>query len=88
MATTNKPYEDNRSALAGLLKKNADIPVPMQEVRPVESRKETENTGRISAMNVPAELARKLKVHAAESGKTIREISIEAFEAYFNGLTK
>lgn len=83
MGKTSKPYEDNRSALAGLLKKNTDVPV-MQEVRPVESKKtEEEELARISSMWLPAALVKKLKVHAAESGKSIKQISIEAYALYF-----
>jgi hypothetical protein len=86
--TKESVYQDNRNALAGLLKKDADTPPPIQEVRPVESKKDVEELARISAMWVPTELARKLKIHAAESGKTIREISIEAYETYFNQISK
>jgi hypothetical protein len=87
-STKESQYKDNRNALAGLLKQNVETPLPIQEVRPVESKKGAEEMGRISAMWVPVELARKLKVHAAQSNKTIREISIEAYDLYFNQLTK
>ncbi len=79
-----------RPRMGDLIKQLPNSSTPMQEVRPVEpeSKKGVETPGRISAMWVPAELSRKLKVHAAESGKTIRKISIEAYKLYFNQLIK
>lgn len=74
-----------RPSMGDLIKNMPVDATPIQEVRPVEpvSKKEAEDLTRFSAMWIPADLNKKLKVHAAETGKTIREISIDAFEAYF-----
>lgn len=82
--TPTKGYEDNRNALAALIKKAPENPLPIQEVRPVAAAKPEEELAKINGFWVPAELAKKVKVHAAESGKSIREISIEAYELYFS----
>ena len=80
--TPAKGYEDNRNALAALIKKAPENPLPIQEVRPVPVTKPEEELAKINGFWVPAELAKKVKVHAAESGKSIREISIEAYNLY------
>ena len=79
-----------RPKMGDLIKQLPNTVTPIQEVRPVEtvSKKEAEDLTRFSAMWIPADLNKKLKVHAAETGQTIREISIEAFEAYFTQMTK
>ena len=86
--TPAKGYEDNRNALAALIKKAPESPLPIQEVRPVAAVKPAEDQAKINGFWVPAELAKKVKVHAAQSGKTIREISIEAYELYFSQSSK
>ena len=80
-----------RPKMGDLIKQLPNTVTPIQEVRPVESvakKEETEDLARLSSMWIPAGLNKRLKVHAAESGMTIREISIEAFELYFAQLAK
>jgi len=80
-----------RPSMGDLIKQLPNTVTPMQEVRPVDppvTKKEAEELARLSAMWIPADLARRLKVHAAETDKTIREISIEAFGLYFAQLAK
>lgn len=84
----SKGYEDNRNALAAMIKKEPVSPTPIQEVRPIETKTETEELARISGFWVPVELARKIKVHSAQTDKSIREISIEAYEMYFSQFTQ
>ncbi len=81
MAKTNTP----RPSMGDLIKQLPATTTPIQEVRPVAEtpKKEMEDLVRFSSMWIPPVLAKRLKVHAAESGKTIREISIDAFELYF-----
>lgn len=86
--TPTKGYEDNRTALAALIKKESETPLPIQEVRPVAVVKLEEELAKINGFWVPTELARRVKVHAAETGKSIREISIEAYELFFAQLHK
>lgn len=83
-ATTPRP------TMGDLIKQLPSTVTPIQEVRPVEpvAKKEAEDLARLSSMWIPADLARRLKVHAAETGQTIREISIEALELYFAQLAK
>ena len=84
----SKGYQDNRSALAALIKQEPASPTPIQEVRPVETKADFEELVRISGFWVPAELARKIKIHSAQTDKSIREISIEAYELYFAQIDK
>jgi len=85
MADNKKQYEDKRSALAAKLKKQPDS-LPIQEVRPVPSKPATEEV-RIN-FNVPVDFARRLKVHAAESGTTIKDLMMKAYESYLTQLSK
>lgn len=82
----------DRPSMGDLIKQLPANTTPIQEVRPVEpepkSKKEAESLARLSAMWIPADLAKRLKIHAAETDMTIREIAIEAFSAYFTQITK
>ncbi|GAB4042053.1 hypothetical protein [Spirosoma jeollabukense] len=86
-----KEYKNTMKALSDKLN-SEPIKTPIQEVRPVESaaapsapQPETVNTPRKEThVNfwVPEELMERLKIHAAKSKKTIKEIGNEALEAY------
>lgn len=82
----------DRPSMGDLIKQLPTTTTPIQEVRPVDMDpkpiKEVEDLARLSAMWVPADLARRLKIHAAESGMTIREIAIKVLNAYFSQITK
>lgn len=80
----------DRPSMGDLIKQLPANTTPIQEVRPVEPepKKEAEDLARLSAMWIPADLLKRLKVHAAETGTTIREINIDALNAYFNQLSK
>lgn len=86
MAKAN--YNDGRAALSQLLK-DKPAQTPMQEVRPVVTPKPDEpEQVRMSGYWVPPDLARKVKVHAAETGESIRNITVAALEAYFAQIDK
>ena len=82
----------DRPSMGDLIKQLPATTTPIQEVRPVEadpkSKKEAEDLARLSAMWIPADLAKRIKIYAAETDMTIREIAIEAFNAYFARINK
>jgi hypothetical protein len=78
--------KSERPKMGDLLKKVPEITTPVQEVRPVV-QKSTEDEEKLNFF-VPASLARKIKIHKAESGKSIKDISIEAYHLYFEQISK
>lgn len=80
MAKTERPK------MGDLIKQLPTVETPVQEVvRPVEQKKpEAEEQERISGIWVPKPLTRKLKVHAATTDMTQREIIIAALEMYLD----
>ncbi|UFH57916.1 hypothetical protein [Spirosoma sp. KNUC1025] len=81
--------KQDRPKMGDLIKQLPNVVTPVQEVRPVEKPKSAEEADvKISGFWGPADLAKRLKVHAAESGKSMRQISIEAYRLYFDQLSK
>jgi len=80
----SKDYQDNRKKLGAMLKSETPK-TPIQEVRPVPSPEPVADAGhRSSHLNfwVEDQLMQRLKVYAAKSRKTIKQIGKEALEAY------
>lgn len=83
-------YKKTMSELGAKLK-DEPVKTPIQEVRPVEpartapAKTEINETPKKEAhVNfwVPDELMERLKIHAAKSRKTIKQIGVEALEQY------
>ncbi|GAB3225771.1 hypothetical protein [Spirosoma arcticum] len=86
-------YQDNRKKLGAMLK--TEIPkTPIQEVRPVEQPPVVSEKVKAESIIkkgeahinfwVPEELMEQLKIHAIRSRKTIKQVGIEALEAYLS----
>lgn len=75
---------NERPKMGDLIKKLPDIVTPVQEVRPIESKKAGEEQVRINGFWVPSSLARSIKLHSANTDMTQREILIEALEIYLS----
>lgn len=82
MAKQNSEYEEGRKKLAGLLK-TEPIKTPIQEVRPIVEDRKSEPQAHLNFW-VPDELMTRLKVHSAKTKKSIKQIGIEAIEAYLS----
>lgn len=79
----------DRPKMGDLIKSLPSVATPIQEVRPVETKQTPEIADvKISGFWGPPDLAKRLKVYAAETGKSMREISIEAYRLYFDQLDK
>ena len=81
-----KDYNSNRQLLSERLKTETPK-TPIQEVRPVKmpaQPKETSAEVEEAHVNfwLPKELMQRVKVSSATTGKTIKQIGIEAFELY------
>ena len=87
-------YKNTLSQLSDKLKSESPK-TPIQEVRPVEQAPTVIPVSTATALNkgksageahlncwIPNELMQQLKIHAAKSGKSIKQISIEALELY------
>lgn len=83
-------YKDNRSKLSTMLK-SEPVKTPIQEVRPVQPLPATAGLPAVREelhINfwIPQELMKRLKVYAATSGKTIKEVGIKALENYLDNI--
>lgn len=78
----------DRPKMGDLIKSLPATSTPVQEVRPVATPKAEEELVKLSGVWVPKSLERKLKFHAVDSGKSLKEITIEAYEVYFAQLNK
>ncbi|MCK8495822.1 hypothetical protein M0L20_28410 [Spirosoma sp. RP8] len=83
MAKTTKT---ERPKMGDLIKQLPEQSTPIQEVRPVVV-KAAEAEVKLNFF-VPAELAKKIKVYAAENSTTIKDVSIAAYEQYFTQMNK
>ena len=83
MAKTIKP---ERPRMGDLIKQLPEQSTPIQEVRPV-AVKTAEAEVKLNFF-VPADLAKKIKVYAAENGTTMKDITIMAYEQFFAQLSK
>lgn len=86
MAKSDKEYKDNRASLAQMLKQKPQTPTPIQEVRPVAT-KSTELEVKLNFF-VPADLAKQIKVYAAQNDMTIKDVSIAAYRLFFEQMSK
>lgn len=85
----SKEYNSNRQRLTDKLK-SEPVQTPIQEVRPVEKpvakKPNTKRTGDIDETHVnfwgPSGLVLRLKHYSVQSGKSIKQIIVEALEAY------
>lgn len=75
-------YNEKRGKFAEMLK-SKPVAVPVQEVRPVEVKPEKEPEAHVNFW-IPEPLMERIKLHAVKSKKSIKQIGIEAFEAYLN----
>lgn len=75
----DKDYDENRSKLAGMIM-NKPSAVPIQQVKPVSSKEDKDE----SHLNfwIPTELFNELKIHAIRTGSSIKQVGIDALEAY------
>ncbi|GGH55835.1 hypothetical protein GCM10007423_63810 [Dyadobacter endophyticus] len=75
----NKEYDENRSRLAGMIK-NKPSTAPIQQVKPIVPKEEKD----VSHLNfwIPTELFNELKMHAIRTGSSIKQVGIDALEAY------
>ena len=86
-------YQNNRKRLGAMLKTETPK-TPIQEVRPVEQPPVVEEKIKVEGINqrgeahvnfwIPEELMEQLKIHAVKSRKTIKQVGIEALEAYLS----
>ena len=83
-----KDYNSNRQLLSERLKTETPK-TPIQEVRPVETPiQPNEKSASVKVQEahvnfwLPKELMQRVKVSSATTGKTIKQIGIEAFELY------
>ena len=88
MAKAKGEYSDTMRKLSAMVK-DKPVSTPIQEVRPVEPPtpqpvKANSKAAGKSHLNcwIPNELMQQLKFHAVRSGKSIKQISIEALEQY------
>ncbi|WP_138485048.1 hypothetical protein [Dyadobacter bucti] len=74
-----KDYDENRSRLAGMIKSKPST-APIQQVKPIVSKEEKDE----SHLNfwIPTELFNELKMHAIRTGSSIKQVGIDALEAY------
>lgn len=72
-------YQDNRKKLAEMIKTEPNK-TPIQQVSPV-TLKENKSESHINFW-IPSDLMEELKLRAVKSKKSIKQIGIEAFEAY------
>lgn len=72
-------YQDNRKKLAEMIR-SEPTKTPIQQVRPVIA-KEDKSESHINFW-IPSELMDQLKLQAIKSKKSIKQIGIEAFQAY------
>ncbi len=82
----SKQYKDSLKGLGERLK-SEQPKTPIQEVRPVEAPKTPATASKKSDevhFNFWAEraLMQRVKIHAAKTGKSLKEICIEALESY------
>lgn len=77
----SKDYDENRSKLAGMIKSKPST-VPIQQVKPIARKEERD----VSHLNfwIPTELFNELKMHAIRTGSSIKQVGIDALEAYLN----
>lgn len=84
---TKSEERPEKTRMSELLQKLPKSTTPIQEVTPVAKKRvkaDEEETEKISGVWVPKSLAKRLKHHAVTSEKTIRQISIEAYELYLS----
>lgn len=83
-------YQDNRKKLGAMLKSEPSQ-TPIQEVRPVEPVTKAKAKSNKEASKpdeeyinfwAPAELVQWVKIHSVTSKKSIKQVCIEALEAY------
>lgn len=79
----NKDYKNTLSQLGEKLKKEPPT-TPIQEVRPIDPGPATSTPKKEHHVNfwVPESLMIRLKIHAAKSGTTIKQMGVEALEEY------
>lgn len=81
-----KDYNSNRQLLSERLKTETPK-TPIQEVRPVEATSPPKETPiKVEEAHVnfwaPSDLIKRVKMHSVTSGKSLKQISIEALEQY------
>lgn len=89
----SKQYKETMKGLGDRLKKE-EVKIPIQEVRPVADPAQASTTKPATPKEahvnfwVPDKLMERIKIHAAVSRKSIKEIGIEALEMYLKESAK
>ncbi|GAB3719665.1 hypothetical protein GCM10027592_63260 [Spirosoma flavus] len=81
-----KEYKNSLKELSNKLK-SEPIKTPIQEVRPVEEKPKDPKPAKSEYhLNIwmPDSLGNRLKIHAVNSKKSIKQLTIEALEQYLN----
>lgn len=81
MSKEKEGYAENRSKLAELIKKTPPK-TNIQEVRPVATKPTQKEEESHVNIWIPKTLFMKLKMESARTGKTIKQLTIEAYEKH------
>lgn len=82
MSKDKDGYTENRSKLAEMIKKTP-AKTNIQEVRPISTAISKQEESHVNIW-IPKPLFIKLKMESARTGKTIKQLTIEAYEKHLN----